>query len=283
LALDQVRLLYQDPKFAFQQVDIRTPLSPEIFKGVDTVIHLAFAIAQGTMTVKEMRENNVGGSLNVFQAAKQADVRKIINLSSVSVYGTGENLDESAPLAPSSRFPYAQQKVELERASETDFPEIEFVHLRAHFILGPRAAPLLRRMLTSRLYVSPPRPHPRIQVVHEEDVAAAILAALDPNVHSGAFNLAAPEIVTFPMLVRKTHLFTVGLPIRWLELAVGKPPPDGSPRHRPQDTALDILRTTLTVSCNRARNLLGWTPRYSAWDARACYDKPAPASLRASQ
>lgn len=264
------------PKFTARFFDMRQPCQPALFGDADLLIHLAFAIAQGRMTVEEMHENNVAGTLNVFRAAARAGIKRIINLSSVSVYGSGEHLTEDAPLAPSSRFPYAQQKVAIETSAREGFPGVSFVHFRATFILGPRAAPMLRKMCTSRVYIVPPSPHPRIQVIHEEDVASAILAACSPNVGPGTFNLAAPQIVTFPQLVREGRSLLLGIPISALEFFVGHPSADGRPRTRPADTTLDILRTTLTVNCDRARRILGWIPKYSAWQARAAFDRPAP-------
>jgi len=59
---------YKHPKFRFFPFDMRQSVPAEAFAGADTVIHLAFAIAQGTMTPAEMRENNVGGTINVYRA-----------------------------------------------------------------------------------------------------------------------------------------------------------------------------------------------------------------------
>lgn len=274
--VDLVPIALEHPKFTARHFDMRQPCKPALFGNADVLIHLAFAIAQGRMTVEEMEANNVGGTLNVFRAAQDAGIKKVINLSSVSVYGSGEHLTEDAPLAPSSRFPYAQQKVAIETSVQKGFAGMGFIHFRATFILGPRAAPMLRKMCTSRVYIVPTSPHPRIQVVHEEDVASAILAACSPSIGPGTFNLAAPQIVTFPQLVRDGRSLLLGIPISALEFFVGRPAADGRPRTRPADTTLDILRTTLTVNCDRARRILGWTPRYSAWEARAAFDRPVP-------
>jgi len=78
---------------------------------------------------------------------------------------------------------------------------MDFVHLRATYIFGPRAALLLRKMCTGPFYISPPPPHPRVQIVHEDDVAAAIMAALDPAVRSDVFNLAARRLLHFQQLL----------------------------------------------------------------------------------
>jgi len=269
--IDRVPATFSHPKLSFRVADILQAEAASVFEGADAIVHLAFSLTQGSLSVEAMRANNVVGSLNVFRAAREFGVRKVVNLSSVSVYGQGENLDEQAPLAPSSLFPYAQQKAELERAVNRDFADIDTVHLRSTFVLGPNATRFLRWMFTGRVTLLPRDPYPNIQVVHENDVASAIINALEPSIHSGTFNVAAPEVVTVPELVRNKRKLFVGIPISWVEQVVGTPPETGLAR--PVDSALELFRSSLTVSCEAARNVLGWSPKYDAWDARKSSDR----------
>lgn len=268
IGIDQMLVSYESPKFSMHRADMRDASLAASMNGADVVVHLAFALTPGVMTVEQMRSNNVQGSINVLRAARTNRVRKVINLSSVSVYGSGEELDESAPLAPSPRFPYACQKAELERIVSAEFADIETVHLRSTFILGPHATPFLKKVCNSRVFIVPRRPFPKIQVVHEDDVSTAIVNALNPKVRSGAFNIAAPEAVTVPELIKNRRSLVLGIPIKLVERIVGARP-DASEHARSIDTGLELLRVTLTVSCERARQILGWQPRYSAWQARA--------------
>jgi nucleoside-diphosphate-sugar epimerase len=274
IGIDRVPMASPHPRVSYHQGDIQFAALGELL-GADALVHLAFCIAQGSMNLEQMWRNNVDGSLRVFRAARAAGIRKIINLSSASIYGHGENLDELAPLNPPSWLPYAQHKVALERVADDELRDIELIHLRPTYILGPHATPWLKRLCTARFYISPPRPHPKIQVVHEDDVALAIVAALTREVPRGAYNLAAPEVLTMPQVVRNGRKFVLPLPIGLLERFVGPPAPDGGPRARPAYTILDVLRMTVTVSCRRAQEVLRWTPRYSAWQARASLDSPA--------
>lgn len=265
MGIDRELPPFKHPKFLGCAGDIRSFDLITATTGASAVIHLAFSIRRDGMSLAEMRENNVSGTRNVFLAAAASGVPKIINLSSVSVYGTGENLDEDAPLNPSLRFPYACHKAEVEMLGTTEFASLNIVNLRATFVLGRNALPFLKKMCNSRVYISPSRPHPMIQVVHETDVAAAVLAGLNPAVTGGAFNLAAPEPITFPRLIKHDRTFMLGIPLSIVDMIVGK----GSTEVRPIDSALELLRVPLTVSCDKARKVLGWTPRFSAWQARA--------------
>lgn len=270
IGIDCLPLHFSNPKFLFHKADMRSTSLGGLLQGAHAVIHLAFALSQGKMTPNEMHENNVGGSLNVLNCARAAKVSRVINLSSVSVYGSGEDLDEDAPLAPSPNFPYAQQKAELEHIATTQFSDLETIHLRSTFILGPNAVRFIRSAVTSRICILPRPPYPRVQVIHEFDVASAIIAALNPRVAPGVFNLAARDAVTVPELVKNGRSFMIGIPIALLE-RISRRRENGP--SRPIDTALELLRATLTVSCRRAQTLLGWTPRYGIWEARASCDQ----------
>lgn len=260
--IDLKRAAIVNPKFGSVIGDVRNHDLEATMKGFDALIHLAFAVLREARTDEEMYDNNVNGTMRVFAAAKQAGIRKIINISSVSVYGAGEDVDESAPLAPSAKFPYAGYKAEIERRTQDAFPEV--VHLRSHLIFGKNAQPFLRAMCNSRVFISLPKPAARLQVIHEEDVAQAILHALErPAV--GAFNIAASDVVTMPDLVKNGRKAMVPAPLKAVRAAAALATKWGSQQ---EFTWLDIMDTTLTVSCRRARDVLNWTPKFSAWEAR---------------
>src|SRR5437667_9148293 len=54
------------------------------FEGAETVLHLA-ALARGTGTWEEILHHNVIGTYNVFEAAREAGVRRVVFASSGSV------------------------------------------------------------------------------------------------------------------------------------------------------------------------------------------------------
>ena len=62
------------------------------FDGIDTVVHLA-ALARGGASWEELHEANVVGTYNVFEAARQAGVKRVIYASSGSTVAGWENED----------------------------------------------------------------------------------------------------------------------------------------------------------------------------------------------
>jgi UDP-glucose 4-epimerase len=251
------------PKFSFAIDDVRTCEFDQAMRGCDVVIHLAFAIMRDGRSDEEMYQTNVVGTLRVLDAAHRSGAKRVINMSSVSVYGQGQNLSEDASLKPSESFTYAVHKAAIENEAKTKYPNT--VHLRSHLIFGKNAQPFLHTMTNSRLFIALPEPAAQLQIIHEEDVADAIILALK-NDKVGAFNLAAPEIVTLPELVRNGRKAMVPLPLRAVRKAASIAKHIGS---REEFAWLDVMDTTLTVNCERARNELNWIPQFSAWDARS--------------
>jgi nucleoside-diphosphate-sugar epimerase len=248
-------------RFDAVRADIRDPALGALLRGRDAIVHLAFVVLRGRMSEAEMSDVNLAGGRAVFRAAREAGMSRLVHLSSAAVYGDGAQLAETAPLAPLPGFLYARHKAELERWLEAECPEC--VRLRPHVVLGPNAQPVLRQLLALPCYPMLPDPQPRLQCVHEDDVARAVVLALERDV-SGPFNLAVGDSFAYRDAVRSRHRHAVPVPPRAaraaLELAWRIKGWGGEPGW------LDGLARTLTLDCRRAAKELGWT---SAHDAAA--------------
>ncbi|MES2887763.1 MAG: NAD-dependent epimerase/dehydratase family protein [Pseudomonadota bacterium] len=262
VGLDLRPTAFQHPKFECRQGDMCAPGLEQAMQGCQAVVHAGYAVMQRELSNAQLYANNVGGALQVFKAARAVGAVRTINISSVSVYGSGENLDENAPLKPSPLFTYARHKARIERLTRADFPEV--VHLRAHLIFGPHSQPFLRQMCQAWFCIMPPAPVARLQVVHEDDVADAVCRCLMSRDVHGTFNLAASEVVTLPALVRHGRRGVVPLPLAWVQRLVRVARLLG---HRDEYTWLDVMGTTLTVQCQRAEQLLGWRATRTPWQA----------------
>lgn len=159
-----------------------------ILTNIDFLVHAAFDHVPGLYRGGEghdpegFRRQNLEGSLALFEAAKQAGVRRVVFLSSRAVYGserTGRTLTEDLPCHPQSL--YGQVKLATEQAlcdmAGSDFATIS---LRVTGVYGP-AGPG-RRHKWSKLfadYFAGRRIEPRVgSEVHGGDVAAAVSLAL---------------------------------------------------------------------------------------------------------
>jgi len=253
-------------KFTHTQLDMRDTQLKTVMVGYDAVVHLGFAVSQGKLTDEEMRSVNVDGSANVVNAARAAGVRKFINMSSISVYGSGENMDESLTPKPPTWFPYAQHKFAVERYIQQSLPYA--IQFRAHLIEGAKAQKFLREIFLLPVWLDFGAKPPKQQVVHEDDVVDAVIAGLQHNV-SGVYNLAAPDIIALGGdYIRKGQ--EEGRKIRRMRFGIVRALAKVGRLFIQKDllTLISMLDTTSTVTCDKAARDLGWRPKRSAWDAR---------------
>jgi nucleoside-diphosphate-sugar epimerase len=262
--VDRAPPRFAHAKFHAVQRDIRDPDLPSLLAGHDALVHLAFVVLRGRMSEAEMFDINVTGGHKLFHAARRARVVRLIQMSSAAVYGGGVHAGEDAPLAPLPQFRYALHKARLERLLEIEFPEC--VRLRPHVILGRNAQPLLRQLINLPCYVALPDPQPRLQCVHEDDVARAALLAIQRDV-SGPFNLAVEDSISYRDLIRSRHRLAFPLPpgaaraaldLAWRLWGWGGEP-----------AWIEGLARTLLLNCRRAAVELGWKSHYDAAAALA--------------
>lgn len=260
LGIDRAACPFRHPKFTARVADVADASAHAELRGADAVVHLAFELFRGRRPLRSMERANVAGSKLFLAAAARSGVPRIVHLSSAAVYGPGRNLAEDAPLAPLSRFHYARQKAAVECWIGEELPHAAV--LRPTVILGPHALPLLRRLIASRFYVRLPEPQPRLQCVHEDDVAAAIVASIERGA-AGPFNLAAPDGFSLRELVRWRHPSAPGVPLAlfrsaarlaWLATGWGG-----------ETGWLDGLDDTITLDCRRAQRELDWRLRFTDW------------------
>jgi len=88
-------------------------------------------------------EVNVGGTLNVLIAAREAGVRRVVFASSSSVYGDTPTLPKVETMSPSPRSPYAASKAAGEAYIQAFAASygLEGVALRYFNVYGPRQSP----------------------------------------------------------------------------------------------------------------------------------------------
>jgi UDP-glucose 4-epimerase len=255
--IDRVAIGYAHPKLAPLRADIGDRGAHAALRGADALVNLAFVVLRGRMPLARMRATNVDATKALLAAAMDAGIASIVHLSSAAVYGHGLDVTEEAPLAPLPRFNYARHKAEVDAWIARTMPHAAV--LRPTIVLGPNAHPLLTTLLGLPFYVRVADPQPRLSLVHEDDVAQAIVLALDTGAH-GAFNLAAHGTFVVRDLVRARHrhasavspsLARVALHAAWRIAGWG-----GEPGW------IDGASGSLTLDCGRARRALGWRPRY---------------------
>jgi UDP-glucose 4-epimerase len=114
-------------------------------KGVDFVLHQG-ALPSVPRSINDpitSNDVNILGMLNILEAAKEFDVKRVVCASSSSIYGNSETLPkvETMPINPMS--PYALTKYAQERYCQVFYQlyGLETVALRYFNVFGPRQDP----------------------------------------------------------------------------------------------------------------------------------------------
>jgi len=135
-----------NPGADFHQLDICNfeKIKP-LFQDIDYVFHLA-AIPRVPISVKDpvgTSEANVMGTINVFKAAIDNGVKRIIFASSSSVYGNQKELPLRENMIPGPVSPYALQKLCSEKFAKlfNDLYKVPIISLRYFNVYGPRLDP----------------------------------------------------------------------------------------------------------------------------------------------
>ncbi len=272
VAIDRRPLNRTAPQLTYVRADVRDPSIRDVLSGCDVLIHLAF-IVQATHDLDRMYDINVRGSTNVFRAAADAGIHHIVNLSSYTVYGAWPDnppyLTEEAPLRPVPGHHYAFHKVLAEAAANevaTTHPHLRVTHLRGAVVVGPRCTNSLGKALREAPFLPVFwRAPSNLQLIHEEDMARAIYAAVEHRI-PGVFNIGGRGRLPWPEIVRTAGRRGIPLPA-WLWLAVLRlawtlhAPGTASPGE------LALLRYPLAVDWQKAQKHLYWSPRYTTRDA----------------
>jgi nucleoside-diphosphate-sugar epimerase len=172
----------------------------ELLEGADAAVHLAavVGIPHSYAAPHQHVQTNVVGTLNLLEAALQADVARIVHVSTCEVYGGGPDaLTEEHPL--SARSPYAAAKAggeQLALAYHRAYG-LPVVVLRPFNAFGPRQSPraFIPAVIAQALagpVVRLGRLEPRRDLSYVTDTARGIaLAALCPGIEGARINLGS--------------------------------------------------------------------------------------------
>ena len=246
--------------------DIRRKKTQDIFRQqkLAAVVHLG-VMHDPRASQAEHHSWNVAGFQRLLEFVAQYDVPKLVVLSSSNVYGPRPDnpqfLPEDAPLLGGAAFSEIRDLIEVDMLAQSFFwkrPETETVILRPVHILGSvRNAPsnyLRLGMIPTLMGFDP-----MVQVLHQDDVVSAIVAALRPTIR-GIFNVAGPAPLPLSRLISLTgrqrmaipHFLAQGVIKRlWQYRATSFPAPE-----------LDHIRYVCMVDDARAREVMGYAPTH---------------------
>jgi UDP-glucose-4-epimerase GalE len=261
----------------------------------DAVIHFAAFIAVGESVREPERyfHNNVGGSLNLLEAMREAEVRRIVFSSTAAVYGTPDTvpIPEDAPKRPVN--PYGESKLMIEMVLQwlNQCGSLRYIALRYFNACGaePRFGigeehepethliPLILRAIRSgqpltvfgNRYPTPDGTCIR-DYIHVSDLANAHLAALNHLLNGGKskyYNCGTGKGFTVLEVIRAAERVTGrSVPFVYGDVREGDP-------------------AALVADSKMIQDELGWIPKYttleeiiaSAWAFEQARHSPVPA------
>jgi UDP-glucose 4-epimerase len=249
------------------QVDLRSRQARDVFRTapVDAFIHLGL-MHDLRKSRDELHSWNVVGTSRVLEYCNDFNVRKVVFLSSANIYGprpdNSQFLTEEAPLLASLDFPAIRDLIEADMQATSFFwrsRDREVVVLRPVHILGAVRNAASNYLRLSRIPVLMGF-DPMIQVVHEDDVAHALVLALSEGVH-GIMNLTGPGEAPLSVLLRElgkprislpAPLFAAAMKALWHLGLTSFPMPE-----------LAHIRYICMVDGARAREVMGFRPQHS--------------------
>lgn len=117
--MDNIKNVVGNPAFQMVKGDIRKYEDVDnAVKGVDSIIHLAALINvdESMFIPREYWETNVNGTLNLLEAARKHDVKKLTYMSTAEINGYVKEGKANEETAVEPRSPYASSKYAAERA-----------------------------------------------------------------------------------------------------------------------------------------------------------------------
>jgi nucleoside-diphosphate-sugar epimerase len=267
-------------KVDWSAADVTTADLLPFFRGADAVVHLAWLI-QPSRDQRLTEKVNVAGSERVFRAVAEAGVRRLVYASSVGAYSPGSKhrlVDESHPTEGVPTSFYSRHKAAVERMLdrfESDHPAMQVARLRPALIFKGDAAAGIRRLFAGPLLpnalvrrgliaIVPAVRDLRFQAVHSLDAGEAYRLAIKSEA-GGAFNLAAEPVLDSARLEQLLDARRVRISPTLLRSATKwswrlhlQPTPAGW---------LDMALQVPLMDSGRAREELGWAPRFSSEEA----------------
>ncbi len=145
-SLQNINPYLENSKFEFIEGDIRNyETCVKVCTGIDRISHQA-ALGSVPRSINDpltTNEVNITGTLNIFTAAKECGVKRIVYAASSSTYGDHPGLPKVEDIIGKPLSPYAVTKYvnELYAAVYASLYNIELIGLRYFNIFGPRQNP----------------------------------------------------------------------------------------------------------------------------------------------
>ncbi len=185
-------------------------------EGCDAVTHLAAAADVGEVQKDPIHSEqlNARGTVNVLEAARQHDVKRVVYASTIWVYSdvVADHVDEDTALVPPAHL-YTATKLagELYCRSYQELYDVEHTILRFGIPYGPRARPaavipiFVNKALAGEPLTLAGGGQQSRRFVYVEDLAEGVVRGLAPQAANRTYNLVSDEDVTIKQIAENVR------------------------------------------------------------------------------
>jgi dTDP-glucose 4,6-dehydratase len=251
-------------KFDVFAGDIRDPHRVRTaMKDCDAVLHLAalIAIPYSYHSPDSYVDTNIKGTLNVVQAARDLDVARVVHTSTSEVYGTAQfvPITEDHPLQGQS--PYSASKTGADQIAMSFYSSFgtPVTILRPFNTYGPRQSAraviptIITQIASGKRQIALGVVNPTRDFSYVADIVEGFIAALHADAGTGhVINLGSGFEIS------------IGDAARAVATAMGADIEIITDEQRLRPPKSEVER--LWASNEKARDLLGWSPRYGGRD-----------------
>lgn len=240
--------------------DIRDPYGVKAaMKGCDSVLHLAalIAIPYSYHSPDTYVDTNVKGTLNVVQAARELEIRKVVHTSTSEVYGTAQfvPITEDHPLQGQS--PYSASKIGADQIALSFHKSFgtPVAVLRPFNTYGPRQSAraviptIITQIASGKRKIKLGSLTPTRDFSFVEDTASGFITAMQSDAAVGTVtNIGSGFEISIGETVQTiADLMGVSITIE-----------SDEQRLRPENSEVERL----FASYDKAQQLMGWEPAY---------------------
>ncbi len=241
--------------------DIRDPHGVKVaMKGCDVVLHLAalIAIPYSYHSPDTYIDTNIKGTLNILQAARELDLKKVVHTSTSEVYGTASfvPITEEHPLQGQS--PYSASKIgadQLALSFHSSFNTPGAI-VRPFNTYGPRQSAraviptIITQIATGQSTIKLGALHPTRDFNYVKDTVDGFIKAMEAEISVGqVINIGS----NFEISIEDTARSIAEVMNAKIEITTD------AQRLRPENSEVERLY----ADNQKAKKLLGWTAAYA--------------------
>lgn len=249
----------------FLSGDTRKKRIEDIFKtekGIEAVIHLAHE-SDPRLSSDQLMMTNVYGTFHMLHLAQKYGVQKFIFPSSTVVYGAREDnpalIREDYPLLGNRDIPFIRDRVEADLICQTHEQsgpgEEKVVILRTVPIWRTGGSGILTDYMQGDTVPTPLGFDPMFQIIYDQEVLEAFVAALRARDASGAYNICGRIFMPLSKVIQHLGKKRISLP-EFLIHSKGR-----FLWSKNLKFDFNYLKYPFTVDGTRAKEELGYDPR----------------------